>query len=265
LNGASYSKGLGAHGRSDIRYALNSACSTFQAEVGVDDEVGSYGSVVFRVLGDGVTLFDSGVMTGVSSTRSVHVDVSSRRELALVIGDGGDNIDSDHGDWANARIACATTPSTSTPTSSVFLSDRQWASMSNGWGPAERDRSNGESLGNDGRTMALNGQTYTKGLGVHAASRVAYSLNGACSSFRADVGVDDEVGSGGSVVFQVWADGTKLFDSGTMTGSTATRPVTVDVTGRTTLTLVMTDAGDNINYDHGNWAAARVTCTVGGF
>jgi hypothetical protein len=30
-----------------------------------------------------------------------------------------------------------------------------------------------------------------------------------------DVGVDDEVGVNGSVVFQVWADGAKIFDSGT--------------------------------------------------
>jgi hypothetical protein len=260
LNGVAYGKGLGAHGPSEIRYPLNGECSAFQAEVGVDDESGTRGSIVFRVLADGVQLFDSGVMTGGSSTRSVQVDISGRRELALLIRDGGDNIDADHGDWANARITCS-----GAGTSSVFLSDRPWTSMTNGWGPVERDRSNGELGSADGSTLRLNGQTYAKGLGAHASSRIVYALNGACSRFQAEVGIDDESGSAGAVVFEVWGDGTKLFDSGRMTGSTATRSVDVGLTGRNTLTLVIGDAGNGIDADHGNWAAARVTCRPGGF
>ena len=44
LNGVAYAKGLGAHAASDIRYALNGACSVLTAAVGVDDEMGSGGS-----------------------------------------------------------------------------------------------------------------------------------------------------------------------------------------------------------------------------
>ena len=62
-----------------------------------------------------------------------------------------------------------------------------------------------------------------------------YALGGACTAFRADVGVDDSVGGNGSVVFQVWTDGTKVYDSGTLTGASATKSVAVDLTNKNEL------------------------------
>ncbi|MFN8579355.1 MAG: NPCBM/NEW2 domain-containing protein, partial [Gemmatimonadaceae bacterium] len=153
------------------------------------------------------------------------------------------------------------TPGTSTTTD---LSDRTWSFVSNGVGPVEKDRSNGDWPAGDGRTLTLNGTTYTKGLGVHAPAEIRYALGGACSRLTASVGVDDEVGANGSVVFQVWADGVQLYDSGTMTGATATRTLDVTLSGRNELRLVVTNGGDNINYDHADWAIPRITCGGGG-
>ncbi|MGH3117192.1 MAG: PQQ-dependent sugar dehydrogenase, partial [Gaiellales bacterium] len=63
------------------------------------------------------------------------------------------------------------------PTSgSTYLSDLTWTTMTNGWGPAEKDKSNGEQALGDGRTLTLNTQTYAKGLGVHAASDIRYAI-----------------------------------------------------------------------------------------
>ena len=73
----------------------------------------------------------------------------------------------------------------------------------------------------------------------------------------ASVGVDDYSGDRGSVVFQVFADGTLVADSRTMTGSTATKVVNATVSGAQTLRLVGTDAGDGINHDHADWATPR--------
>jgi regulation of enolase protein 1 (concanavalin A-like superfamily) len=56
----------------------------------------------------------------------------------------------------------------------------------------------------------------------------------------------------------VWGDGVKLYDSGTMTQTSATKSVSVDVSNVTQLTLTVTDAGDGISYDHADWAAARL-------
>src|SRR5205085_703316 len=79
--------------------------------------------------------------------------------------------------------------------------------------------------------ITLNGTTYAKGLGVHAASTIRYDLGGACTAFTGSVGVDDEVGAAGSVVFQVLGDGTKIYDSGLMNGGTATKSFTISLTG----------------------------------
>ncbi|HEX6705970.1 MAG TPA: PQQ-dependent sugar dehydrogenase [Albitalea sp.] len=130
----------------------------------------------------------------------------------------------------------------------------------NGFGPIENDRSNGESAAGDGKTITLGGIPYPRGLGVHAPSDVLYNLGGACSgSFISDVGVDDEVGSNGSVVFQLFLDGVKAFDSGIARGADLRKPVSVSVAGKQQMRLVVTDAGDGKSFDHADWAGARVT------
>ena len=64
----------------------------------------------------------------------------------------------------------------------------------------------------DGHTLTLNGTTFAKGP-AGTPPDVRYALS-TCTTFTAQVGVDDEVGANGSVVFQVFGDTTKLFDSG---------------------------------------------------
>ncbi|WP_019586183.1 NPCBM/NEW2 domain-containing protein [Deinococcus apachensis] len=134
----------------------------------------------------------------------------------------------------------------------------------NSWGPVELNRSNGEQAAGDGRTLTLNGRTYARGYGTHASSELRFRLGGTnaaqCTRFTADIGVDDEVGSRGSVVFQVYLDGQKAYDSGTMTGASATKRVDLDITGKGELRLVVTDAGNGISYDHADWAGPMVFC-----
>ena len=147
------------------------------------------------------------------------------------------------------------------PASSTYLSDLSWTSMTNGWGPVEKDKSNGEDNAGDGSTLTLNTVTYPKGLGAHAASDVRYNLAGSCSRFKASVGIDDEVpGTGGTVVFQVWGDATKLYDSGVMNAASATKSIDISVAGATQLRLVVTNGGDNFVQDHADWALARIEC-----
>jgi hypothetical protein len=42
----------------------------------------------------------------------------------------------------------------------TYLSDLTWDSATNGWGPVERDKSNGGLSAGDGRSITLNGVTY---------------------------------------------------------------------------------------------------------
>lgn len=134
------------------------------------------------------------------------------------------------------------------------VSGKNWTQATNGFGPIELDRSNGEALAGDGRTLTMAGKTYTRGYGVHANSKMSFAIGGKCRSFTSDIGLDDEVGSKGSVVFQVFGDGVKLYDSGVMTGASATKSIKVDVAGRSTLTMVVTQGTDNNWFDHADWA-----------
>jgi hypothetical protein len=254
LNGVTYAKGLGTHAASEVRYALDGGCSTFNAVVGIDDEMTSTAAgAVFQVWADSVKVFDSGMMTSAMAGKAVSVSVAKAAELVLITTDGGNGQDSDHTDWADARLACSG--------AATYLSDRTWTSATNGWGPAEKDKSNGDMPANDGKTLTLNGVTYAKGLGVHAASDLRYALNGACTVLTAVIGIDDEIVASGNVIFQVWSDGVKKYESPPQTPTMPGTSINVDISGARELALIVTDNGTG-DSDHADWANAKVICST---
>jgi beta-galactosidase len=85
-------------------------------------------------------------------------------------------------------------------------------------------------------------------------------IGGRCSLFLADVGLDEEVGAGGSVVFEVWGDGRRLATSGLVRGTQAAVPLSADVAGVERLSLVVTKGGDGNADDHADWGDARLAC-----
>ena len=119
----------------------------------------------------------------------------------------------------------------------------------------------GETGASDGRQISLDGVTYSKGLGVHSDSRLDWQLYVQCSTFSAVIGVDDEVVANGSVIFQVYVDGSLRFMSDVMTGSTAARSIQVDVSGGNELGLFVHYGWDSYAFDHADWADARIVCT----
>ncbi|WP_394830650.1 NPCBM/NEW2 domain-containing protein [Pendulispora rubella] len=146
------------------------------------------------------------------------------------------------------------------PRGTSYLGDDPWLRADNGWGPVERNTSVGEDHAGDGHPLVVNGVTYAKGLGVHAQSSVVYYVGGTCSKVRALVGLDDEKTGAGSVAFEIWADGTKVADSGLIVRGTPTKTLEADVSRATVLRLVVTDGGDGITNDHADWADAQVVC-----
>jgi hypothetical protein len=80
---------LGVHAGSDLRFAVPSGCTTFSAQIGIDDEIGSNGNVIFRVLSDSTTLFTSSALTGANAAAPVTVSVSGRSQLRLVVDTNG--------------------------------------------------------------------------------------------------------------------------------------------------------------------------------
>ena len=94
---------------------------------------------------------------------------------------------------------------------------------------------------------------------MHAISEISYFLGGNCSSFTSDVGIDDETNGNGEVIFQVWADNTKLADSGPVTGTSPVQTLHADLTGATWLRLYVDPNGAN-SYDHSDWGGPLLTC-----
>ncbi len=146
------------------------------------------------------------------------------------------------------------------PSGSSGLGDLPWLSASNGYGPVERNTSNGESAAGDGHPITIGGVVYARGLGVHAESSVEYYTGAACETVTAQVGVDDEKGANGTVAFEVWADGTKVASTGVLTNAMPAQPLTADVTGARLVRLVVTDGGDGIDSDHADWGDAQLSC-----
>lgn len=148
-----------------------------------------------------------------------------------------------------------------------YLSDLPFTRAVNGWGPVERDRSNGERGAGDGRRISIRGTTYTKGLGVHSDSHVQVALGGRCTRFAATIGVDDEVsadrrGRESQVVFAVVTDGRVRYISPRLDRYSRAVTVNLDITGARSLDLIVDDLGDR-DSDHADWAAARVICRTG--
>jgi hypothetical protein len=110
----------------------------------------------------------------------------------------------------------------------------------------------------DANPLRLAGRKYERGLGTHANSEIRYRLDNGYTRLEAEIGVDDEKDGAGTVVFQVFADGCKLFDSGVMRGKQPARKISLPLDGVEEMTLVVTDAGDGITCDHADWADARL-------
>ena len=268
IAGRAFAKGLGVHAASDVRFAVPTGCSEFRAHVGVDDEVGRAGTVAFRVLLDGRTAWTSPTRKGGEAALEAVVPLGSAKQLALVVTNAGDGGVKDHADWADARLLCtsvtptpSTTPATPAPAAGVLpLTEVAAKSATNGWGPAERDRSNGEDAAGDGRQISIGGVGALRGLGVHAPSDVRYTVPATCTRLRATVGVDDEVGAGGSVSFSVLVDGREVWASDTRRGGQAGVALDVPVAAGGELALVVKDAWDGTVRDHGDWADPTLLC-----
>jgi hypothetical protein len=142
------------------------------------------------------------------------------------------------------------------------LSDLGWESAQNGLGPFEKDSSNGGQDGGDGLILTINAVSYGKGLGLRAPAEMVYDLGGNCTIFSARVGMDDLLNTtGGSVIFQVFADATKIWDSELMTDQNPAKATgQLSLVGAQKLRLVVLSGGSNAANNYADWVNPRITC-----
>lgn len=106
IGGTVYAKGLGVHAPSSVTYYTGGACTAVTAEVGVDDEKGAKGTVAFEIWADDTKAASTGVLTNAMPAQHLEADVTGAQVVRLVVTDGQDGTDSDHADWADARLTC---------------------------------------------------------------------------------------------------------------------------------------------------------------
>jgi len=143
----------------------------------------------------------------------------------------------------------------------TWISEMPFVSASNGWGPVERDQSNGETAAGDGGPLSIDGVVYRRGLGTHAVADVVLATEGRCSELYAVVGVNDRQAPRGSVTFSVVGDGQPLVTTPVLRGGGGGAVLEVDITGVDELRLQVGTGGDGNSYDHADWGDARLRCS----
>lgn len=114
-----------------------------------------------------------------------------------------------------------------------------------------------------GEPLTLGGVKYERGVGSHAGSELAIKLTGKAKLFRAMVGVDDETKGMGSVVFSILLDGKMAARTAVMRGGDKPVLIGAKLDGAELMVLTVEDAGDNINFDHADWADAVIYVPAG--
>lgn len=135
------------------------------------------------------------------------------------------------------------------------------------WGPIEVNTSNGEKSAGDGHPLTMNGVVYPYGLGLHAGAEIILSSSqpaqpaGVLCELSAEVGVDAEVGHRGSVSFEVYADGVKLYGSPVLRGGDPAAHLSVILPRANVINLVVSNGGDDYYFDHADIANPTVSCS----
>ncbi len=143
VGGVSYSEGLGVQASCRMKFSLMGNTNSFRCKVGVNDNGTDYndpelikvpladgtvvfyspvekgkmflgvggadgtigkGSVVFRIVGDGKELFNSGVMKGGEQAKDAELEIRGVQTLELIVDDAADGVSGDHADWIDAEF-----------------------------------------------------------------------------------------------------------------------------------------------------------------
>ena len=137
----------------------------------------------------------------------------------------------------------------------IWLDKLDLSSMESGWGTPHANKTV------EGNIFSIAGQKFERGVGTHAVSTYLLKINGMGRRFTANVGLDDEATAKGSIEFMVLGDNKVLWQSGIMRKGTAPKTIDVDISKIKYLGLLVTDGGDNIDWDHADWCDAKIEMT----
>jgi len=135
----------------------------------------------------------------------------------------------------------------------LYVDQMDLSGMESGWGENQVNKTV------DGNPLKIAGQSYERGIGTHAVSKFLIKLGGSAISFKGSAGVDDESSKPGTVEFVILGDRRVLWKSGIMKQGDPAKEFHVSLKGVEKMAMLVTDGGDDINYDHADWINARIT------
>jgi hypothetical protein len=201
------------------------------------------GSGVAELLRDEVVLGSSIALDGLPPEQTLRWRVETVAWGGRCWNDGGDGV--------------FATPALTKLTGVTFVSDMEWRRATAGAdNPVRRDQNY------YGRPARIADRLYRKAVWTHAfndarPADVVLDVTGkGFATFVADTGLDDASG-GGSVQFQVLADGQLRAESPVLRARARHR-IRVDVTGAREITLRVLNGGDGYACDHAVWGLARL-------
>lgn len=104
LDGKTYARGLAVHSRCFMTFDLGGEYATFRSIVGFEEEAGTRGRVICRVVADDKELFAKPDFRAVEKPVIVNVSVKGAKQLRLEVDFGEDEDIGDRVIWANARL-----------------------------------------------------------------------------------------------------------------------------------------------------------------
>ncbi|MEU3351882.1 sigma-70 family RNA polymerase sigma factor [Streptomyces sp. NPDC037389] len=106
IGGTAYRHGVTVHAASSVTIDLNRSCTSYDAMAGLDDMSFGLGTVTFSVYADGSRMWSSGPVRAGQAAVPVHVPLTGRKTLRLVVQpvSAWDRVAVP--DWALARISC---------------------------------------------------------------------------------------------------------------------------------------------------------------
>ncbi len=123
------------------------------------------------------------------------------------------------------------------------------------WGTPQQNKSIG------GNPLKVNNITFSRGIGTHAVSTFLINLKGQATTFKTQVGVDDEATNNASIEFVVMADQKVLWRSGVMKKGEDPKTCQVSLKGKQKLGMAVL-SGELIDNDHADWLEARIMYSV---
>jgi hypothetical protein len=125
-------------------------------------------------LGNLVQRFDSGVMT--KGAKRLDIDITAKGLLVLDVGDTGNGISSDWGDWGE--------PTLEGPDGTLKLTDLDWHSATTDYRKVLKNKNVKD------QPLRLDGKPLKWGIGTHAKSRIIFRMPKGYTRFKAIVGPD---------------------------------------------------------------------------